>query len=139
MASFLSQKFKPGSLGSQGESLAQAHYRKLSYRIIATNLFNSQGKRISEIDFIATISSTIHFVEVKTRRLGHTSRFGTGRDAVDIFKQRKLLRLVYLFLAKHPYYQQFQPQIDVCLVEVSSLDNSQFSVTIIPHAVSDLY
>ena len=138
MASFLSQKFASGSLGAYGESLAQAHYCKLGCRILATNLFNSRGKRISEIDFIATLDHAIHFVEVKTRR-NSVGRFGSGREAVDAFKQRKLLKLVYLFLLKHPYYQSFRPQIDVCLVEVSSLDKTRFSVTIVPHAVGDLY
>jgi len=138
MASFLSQKFAGNSLGAYGESIAQAHYRKLGYRILATNLFNSRGKRISEIDFIATFAQAIHFVEVKTRRV-QVCRFGSGRDAVDIFKQQKLLKLVYLFLLKHPYYQSFRPQIDVCLVELSGLDKAQFSVTIVPHAVGDLY
>ncbi len=139
MASFLSQKFNPGSLASQGEIWAQKHYKKLGAHIVATNLFNSRGKRISEIDFIATLGPTLHFVEVKTRRMDRSGRFGSGRDAVDVFKQRKLLRLISLFLVKHPSFRQYQPQIDVCLVELSDLDSAEFCVTIVPHAVSDLY
>ena len=137
MAAFSSQKFNQDTLAAQGERLAQEHYRKLGFHLLATNLFNSRGKRIGEIDFIATFGQAIHFVEVKTRQAGRPSPFGSAREAVDIYKQRKLRKLVYWFLLKHPYYQTFRPQIDVCLVEVSHLDKTQYSVTIILHAVGD--
>jgi Holliday junction resolvase-like predicted endonuclease len=136
MASFLSQKFNVRSLAVQGELLARQYYEVRGYSIIAANLTNSKGKRISEIDFVALGPGSIHFVEVKTRR-SKTDRFGGGRYAVDYFKQKKLRKFVYFFLLKHPFHRDLRPQIDICLVEANSLDKADFSVTILPNAVTD--
>ena len=136
MALFLSQKFNPRSLASRGEELARLHYRWHGWQIVAQNLANARGKRLGEIDFIALQGKVVRFVEVKTRRSA-VDRFGGARFAVPAAKQKKLLKLIKWFLARHPSYQSFRPQIDVCLVEQVSLDKNRFHVTIIPHAVGD--
>jgi putative endonuclease len=138
MASFSSQRFNPSSLASRGELLARQYYESQGWGILAINLFNRQGKRVSEIDFIAINHERLCFVEVKTRSR-KMDRFGGVRQAVDNFKQRKLRKLAYLFLLRRPSYRQLTPQIDVCLVEANELDKSGFSVTIIPHAVEEPY
>ena len=146
---------KPKTLGQIGEELAQAEYKKRGLKIVAANFFNKKGLRLGEIDFIASDKHTVIFVEVKTRA-DNKGLFGTGAEAVDHFKQAKLLRAVKIFLQKRPEYQNFRPQIDVCLILISDfsslksvqtrpakyliasgLDKIPHSVTIIPNAVED--
>jgi putative endonuclease len=127
---------KPKSLGQQGEEFAQGEYKKRGYKIVAANFFNKKGLRKGEVDFIAKNKKQIVFVEVKTRNK-LVEKFGTGQEAVDIFKQRKLLQAVKIFLLQNPGFTNLQPQIDVCVVLYSELDNPPFSATILTNAVDD--
>lgn len=127
---------KAKTLGQLGEMEAQQEYKSRGYEILAANFFNRKGKRLGEVDFVARGKSTIIFVEVKTRT-ANTSRFGTGAEAVDFFKQRKLLKAVKLFLQSHQEYANLQPQIDVCLVEQNPVDKGLKCVKIISNAVED--
>jgi putative endonuclease len=137
MALFSSQKFNNQSLASRGEAAARHDYERRGCRILARNLINIRGKRIGEIDFIALRNESIHFVEVKTRS-SPVDRFGGARYSVPLSKQKKLLKIVKLFLLKYPPYRSLRPQIDICLVWAETLDKGRFSVIIIPHAVDDL-
>jgi putative endonuclease len=150
-----SAKQEPKTFGQIGEELAQTEYKKRGYKILAANFFNRKGKQLGEIDFIACDRKTIIFVEVKTR--AEESGFhGTPIEAVDYFKQIKLLKAVKVFLLKQPKYQKFKPQIDVAAIILKSqdglmlvetnpskylvtgkLDKLSYSVTIIPNAVED--
>lgn len=145
---------KPKTLGQIGEELAQEEYKKSGYEIIAANFFNQKGLRLGEVDFIAKNSRQIIFVEVKTRRSG-TPKFGTGAEAVNMFKQQKILKAVKVFLLKNKEYLKLQPQIDVCEINYNQpgpvksaeggvasqqfdrVDKPLYSVTIIPNAVED--
>ena len=131
-----SKPVKPKSLGQYGEEVAQEEYKKRGYKIIAANFFNKKGLRLGEIDFIATDAKTIVFVEVKTRssRLG---KFGTPEESVNVFKQRKILKAVKLFIISHQKYAAFNPRIDVCVIIASAVDKHPESVTILPSAVED--
>jgi Holliday junction resolvase-like predicted endonuclease len=136
MAGFSSQKFDLSSLGYLGEQAAQGEYRKRGLRIVVANLFNSRGRRMGEIDFIALGNQTIYFVEVKTRTK-LIDRFGGACQAVGALKQRRLLKLAKLFLLQHPQFRHLRPQIDVCVVIPINLDKRQFSVTILANVVTD--
>jgi putative endonuclease len=125
-------------LGKRGELIAQDIYRQKGFRIIAANEFNRNGKQAGEIDFIATDTTTIIFVEVKTRAQ-EMSKQGTGAEAVNYFKQQKLLKAAKLFLLRNPKYQRFCPKIDVCVVILGNVDKQPKSVTIISNAVEDMY
>ena len=127
---------KPKTLGQLGEEAAQQEYEKRGFKIIASNFSNQKGLRLGEVDFIAADKHRIIFVEVKTRTSA-ASKFGTGAEAVDRFKQAKLLKAVKIFLQKNPKYQSFQPQIDVCVVNASVIDKAGESVKIIANAVED--
>jgi len=130
-------KSKPiKTLGQLGEEFAQEEYKKRGYKIIAANFFNKKGLRKGEVDFIATDKHTIIFAEVKTRQAGN-SKFGTGQEAVNQFKQLKLLKAVKIFLLENPKYAELRPQIDVCVVSYSEFDKPQFSAIIISNAVED--
>ena len=134
---FKSEPQKPKTLGQLGEEFAQKDYEAQGYKIIAENEYNKKGLRLGELDFIAVKDKQIVFVEVKTRSLGGSNWFGTAEEAVNQFKQIKLLKAVKVFLLRNPRYLSFQPQIDVCVVPYSELDKTFKSVKIIANAVED--
>ena len=77
--------------GSAGERAAVRYLKKRGYRVVARNYEN----RFGEIDVIALDGKTIVFVEVKTRR---SSRKGQPVEAVDVHKQRQILKTAQAFL-----------------------------------------
>lgn len=131
-----SKSSKPKTLGQLGEEFAQEEYKKRGYKVIAQNEYNTKGKRLGEIDFISKDSKRIVFVEVKTRTVG-SDKFGTGAEAVNVFKQAKLLRAVKMYFLRNHQYQSLQPQIDVCIIEYNELDKAFKPVKIIANAVED--
>lgn len=124
------------TLGQLGEEAARREYEQRGYKIVAANFFNRKGKRLGEVDFIAIGQGRIAFVEVKTRSLG-SGRFGSGADAVNYYKQQKILKSVKIFLQQQPKYQALLPQIDVCVMEYSQIDKSFKPAKIIMNAVED--
>lgn len=124
------------SLGQWGERMAQEKYKSLGFKIVGQNFFNRKGKRLGEVDFIAVNKEKIVFVEVKTRSLS-SSKFGTALEAVDYYKQKKILKTTKLFLQSNSKYSCLMPQIDVCTVEVIDIDKREYYVKIITNAVED--
>lgn len=126
---------KSKSLGQRGEEFAREEYGRQGYKIIGNNVFNRRGKRMGEIDFVAAKAREIIFVEVKTRNQAE-GRFGLPQEAVNFYKQQRLLRMVKLFLLQHAEFKNFTPRIDVCVV-ICGLDRRPQRVIIIPNAVED--
>ena len=124
------------SLGEMGEKFAQEEYRKRGYEIVAANEFNRRGKRLGEIDFIAKNKDSLAFVEVKTRSKIQ-GKFGTAVESVNFAKQRKILKAVKLFLARHQEFTPLRPHIDVCALVSEGIDKPSFSVTILENVVDD--
>ena len=92
-------------LGREGENRAAQFLEARGYRIVARNV---RADRV-EIDLIVRRSTTLVFVEVKSRRaiqgngspdsgLGH----GLVAEAVDERKQRRLRRGAHAWLAANP-------------------------------------
>lgn len=127
---------EPKTLGQQGEEWAQVEYQKRGYRVIAQNEYNRKGKRLGEIDFICRDKTTLVFVEVKTR-MNAVSKFGTAVEAVNQYKQMKILKAVKLYLLRHPELHHLQPQIDVCIIQVTDVDKPSYSAKIIVNSVED--
>jgi putative endonuclease len=123
------------TLGQCGEEFAQEVYRQKGFEIVGTNVYNKKGLRKGEVDFIAKDKQKIIFVEVKTR--SGISKFGRGEEAVNFFKQQKLLKAVKLYLLQNQEYLKLQPQIDVCVIEHNELDNSFKCAKILMNAVED--
>lgn len=120
------------SIGQQGEDLAARHYLKLGYKLIERNFKAPFGKQTGEIDLIFTKDQQLVFVEVKTRT---NSAFGGPFDAVDFYKQRKLVKTAKLFLQLHPKWREFGYRIDVAAVDI---DNPAEPVIILENAIEDL-
>lgn len=86
--------------------MACRYLKKKGYKILERNF----QKREGEIDILAwdKKAKMLVFVEVKTRTSGD---FGEPQEAVDFFKQRKLLRTAYAYLNKKGMEHDFR--IDV--------------------------
>ncbi len=55
------------SIGNKGEDIACDFLRKNKFKICERNFQNAQGRKIGEIDIVATKGKQLHFIEVKTR------------------------------------------------------------------------
>jgi len=93
-------------LGKWGEQCAVRYLRRRLYRVVATNYSN----RCGEIDIIVRRGTMLAFVEVKTRR---GTAYGCGVEAVNVRKQRQIIRTAQLYLQQHPDAAKFQPRFDV--------------------------
>ena len=127
---------KPKTLGQVGEEIAQKEYKKQGFKIIAQNEYNKKGKRLGEIDFIAVNKTSLIFVEVKTRA-DEKGLFGSPVEAVDVYKQRKILKAIKFYLINHLEYKDLKPQIDVCVVILKAVDKFPESVKIYMNVVDD--
>lgn len=90
-------------LGQRGEELAAKYLQDTGYRIVERNYRNHYG----EIDIIAqergrsaffTVSKTLVFVEVKTRK---DDRFSHPAEAVTARKQLQISRVAMEYLAQN--------------------------------------
>lgn len=81
------------TLGSEGESAAQAWYESHGYEVLERNWRRREG----EVDLIVRNGRTVAFCEVKTRT---DDRFGTGAEAVLVPKQRRIRRLATRWLSE---------------------------------------
>jgi putative endonuclease len=120
------------SLGQLGEQLAAEHYKRSGFTILEKNFIFPKGKQMGELDLVCLKGKEIVFVEVKYRSSG---RFGGPFEAVDMGKQRRLVRTAKLYLSLHPEYQNYEVRIDVAAVDI---DNKQTPVIILANAIEDL-
>lgn len=98
-------------LGSWGEALVAEELRRRGYHLLKTGYRCREG----EVDLIAEKDGVIAFVEVKTRQ---NTSFGTGREAVDLHKQRRIILAALRYLAQEPTAGK-QPRFDVAEVIVT--------------------
>jgi len=120
------------TLGQKGEDLTAQHYLSLGFKLVDRNYKAPFGKQTGEIDLIFAKDSQLVFVEVKTRSSG---KFGSAFEAVDVNKQRKLVRTAKLYIQLHPKWQQGNYRIDVAAVDV---DNLLQPVIILMNAIEDI-
>ena len=104
--------------GDIGERYTQKQLAKKRLKITATNY----SCRFGEIDIIAHNKSYICFVEVKTR---NANGFGTPADAVDCFKQRRIIKTAEHFLMNNPC--ELQPRFDVAEVIMENGEVKSFN------------
>jgi putative endonuclease len=92
---WLAERFRPLSLGEQGERHAAWFLkRKCGYHIVATR----RRLRYGEIDIVAVDGKTVVFVEVKTRRSETGPRPAL---AVDEHRRQRMTRAATAFLKSH--------------------------------------
>ncbi len=117
-------------LGQQGERLVEAVYLKHGYELLERNYIFPHGKQVGELDLVFRKGLELVFVEVKARS---NQAFGTPFDAVDLNKQRKLIRTAKLYLQLHPVHDM-NYRIDVAAVDIDNLENP---VIILENAIED--
>lgn len=96
--------FIGGISGKAGEYAASRHLIQQGYRLICTNYRSRYG----EIDIIAQKGEYIVFAEVKARS---QSFAGLPREAVDVRKQRRIIKTALMYLAEQG--GGMQPRFDV--------------------------
>ncbi len=110
--------------GDSGERVVARYLKLRFYSIIARN-FNC---RWGELDIVAKRGKYICFVEVKTR--GNNS-MGRPADAVDKYKQSKIIKSAYYFLKQSGDYYHCMPRFDVAEVYI---DDSKTKINYIVNA-----
>lgn len=98
--------------GAIGESIACAYLESKGFIIKHRNLYIGH----LETDIICEDDKHIVFAEVKTRREGASSRYGSARDAVNAQKLLKLKESVYMYMRL--YGAKKTPRIDVIEVYI---------------------
>lgn len=76
-------------VGKIGEELAKKYLEEKGYKILTQNYHTRYG----ELDLVAKKDNELFFVEVKTRK------HGWPEEAVTYFKQQKLYKAIYEYLA----------------------------------------
>ena len=103
--------------GKKGEDLAEAYIRDLGFDILERNW---RHRRV-EIDFIASRSGVLHFIEVKTRT---STAFGYPEESVSNKKIRSLIRCGTAFLFQNPGWKNVQ--YDILSILISEGDSADY-------------
>lgn len=112
------------ALAKEGENLAVRFLERLGYAIVARNVRTRWG----EVDVVARDGDTWVFVEVKARR---SDRYGLGAEAVTPRKQRHILRMAQLLLAR---YDAFEAPARCDVVEVTLRPGRDPAIRHLPNA-----
>ena len=96
--------------GTLGEEMAVKYLQDKSYTILHRNWRHKNW----ETDIIASKNSTLHFIEVKTRR---TSTFGYPEDDVSKKKMKYLMSAAEEFLLLYPGWKLIQFDILSIIME----------------------
>ena len=99
--------------GTWYEENAARYLEQQGYRILEKNFRCRQG----EIDLIAEESGYLVFIEVKYRR---TSRLGTGEEAVNTKKQRRILGAARWYLMEHGMH--------LCRFDVAAINGTEITL-----------
>jgi putative endonuclease len=100
--------------GHLGEQMAADYFTQLGYIIIEKNWRHSHW----EVDLIASKDSTLHFIEVKTRR---TKNFGLPEENVTKKKIQYLINASAEYLHLHPEWKRIQFNV----LAISMIKNEQ--------------
>ena len=100
--------------GDIGEKIAYYFLEDKGYSILETNY----QKRTGEIDIIARLNNTLHFVEVKTRTNFSNDKFGAPQESVNYHKQKRLVKTALFYLLEKKYLDDTDWQIDVIAITI---------------------
>ena len=100
------------ALGFRGEDLAVKYLKKKGFKVIERNYHCPLG----EIDLIAREGDTLVFVEIKART---SSTFGLPQDAVDRFKQKKLMLVARTYMAARHLKEDIPARFDVVAIHLT--------------------
>ncbi|MCK4473891.1 YraN family protein, partial [Candidatus Parcubacteria bacterium] len=101
--------------GNLGEKIAEDYLKRKGYKILDRNYcFRFTGSpQKGEIDIIAKKGDDICFIEVKTIRIKSGRKSIPPEEKVNFAKQRKLIKVSEVWLAKNKIPLDAKWQIDV--------------------------
>jgi len=123
-------------LGILGENMAVKHLKECGYKILERNF---RYKGYGELDIIAKNSKGLVFVEVKTRLNSSHKPNYIPEDNITYFKQKQLIKLAKIYLAKNKIPIDTPWQIDIIAVEIPQSKNEKITLRHIKQAIQDLY
>ncbi len=121
-------------LGDIGERIAKNYLKEKGYKVLDRNFRYS---KLGEIDLVAQKGAEVIFFEVKARMRKGLSEF-KPEDNITRIKQKKLVKLAQIWLAKHPAAAGDTGwQIDVLAIEIYR--NKSFDIRHLENAIGDFY
>jgi putative endonuclease len=96
--------------GKKGEALAATYLQNMGYTIFDLNWRHHHW----ELDIIAAIGNTLHFVEVKTRT---SLQFGHPEQHISVKKMRHLKNAACHYHYLHPNYKNIQFDVISIMIE----------------------
>lgn len=124
--------FQTKNLGNLGENIAVDYLTKKGHQILDRNF---RYKGYGEIDIITKKGEDLHFIEVKTRK--STSEDFLPEDNITYFKQKQLVKLAKIYLAKNKLTSADIPwQIDVIGIEINPFEKKP-KIRHIEQAITD--
>lgn len=106
------------TFGRWGENQSEIFLQKQGYEILEKNY----QKQCGEIDIIARQKKVLHFIEIKTRKTSSTDKYGAPEEAVDLRKQKKLIKTAYTYISEKEYPEDTDWQMDVISIIYSPQD-----------------
>lgn len=101
--------------GNIGEAMAVDFLVKKNYEILFTNWRFKQ----TEVDIIALLNNTVHFIEVKTRT---QNQFGLPEDSINNRKMNALKKAAVAFMEANTNYTLLQ--FDVVSIQLNATNNA---------------
>ena len=107
--------------GNLGEEIAEDYLKRKGYKILDRNYcFRFTGSpQKGEIDIIVKKGDNICFIEVKTIRIKSGRKSIPPEEKVNFAKQRKLIKVSEVWLAKNKIPLDAKWQIDVIAIEIN--------------------
>ncbi|HMA69367.1 MAG TPA: YraN family protein [Candidatus Mcinerneyibacterium sp.] len=101
-------------VGFEGEQKALELLQKKGYKLIEKNF----KCKIGEVDLIVERKKTLIFVEVKFRK---NNKMGSPLEAVNMKKQRKIIKTSQFFLLLNNKYENYNKRFDVIGVTTNDM------------------
>lgn len=116
--------------GSSGENVATEYLKKKGYRILERNYANTKGRRLGELDIIASFDGKIVFVEVKTREWERNSPL--PEESVNRKKLHRLEKIAVSYL-KVKGKESMPYHFDVIAIFLDSLNEQVLEIRHLKH------
>ena len=96
--------------GMIAEDVATSYLLTKGFVVLQRNYCLKNNFQGGEIDIIAKKGERIHFIEVKART---TDKYGLGREAVTVHKQKTIRKVATVYLLKHKLYDKVACSFDI--------------------------
>jgi len=123
-------------LGILGEDTAVKYLKEHGYKILDRNF---RYKGYGELDIVAKKSEDLAFIEVKTRLKSSNDSNYAPENNITYFKQKQLIKLAKIYLAKNKIPIDTSWQIDIIAIEIPQYGTENINLRHIEQAIQDIY